>query len=390
MSIIDISLGVITMKTMKTYKFRIKDSSRRNYLRHVAGKVNYIWNWLNNVSRDLWDLEGDNKHWLSQFDAQNLLAGSSSEIDLNAATIQLIAQEHANKRKQAKKSKLNWRSAKNKTLGWIPFDTRAVTIKDDTIYYMKKSIRFWKHREIEGKFKSGCFVQDHDGRWYVCLVCEQEIQVLPKTGKNVGIDLGFKELAVTSDGEHFEHPKATRKYAEKLARAKRYKNKKQEIRIYRKIKNIRKDFNHKVSSHLVQNYDKIFIGNVSSEAMIQKGKGFAKSTLDASWGQFKTMVEYKCSKAGRIYSLTDERYSTVTCSVCSKKGDHTGLKNLGVREWVCAGCGTKHQRDHNAAINILNWGLKSLEGDPVVAPKKVKKNKLKFSEKDVDNKFTAE
>ena len=341
---------------IKTYKFRIKDSSERTLLCKTASRVNYVWNWLNEKSRDLWSLEGKNKHWLSKFDAINLLSGTAEEIGLNSATIQLVASEHADKRKQFKKAKLSWRSYK-RSLGWVPFDVRNIKVVGNVAIYQKHKFKFWKHREIQGKIKSGCFVQNSQGKWSICLVCEEHINTAPKTNKSVGIDLGLKEVAVTSDGEHFEHPKPLRKFQEKLAIAQRAKNKKQVTNIHAKIKNIRKDFNHKLSTYLVETYDQIFIGNVSSQAMIKKGKGFAKSTLDASWGQLRTMLEYKASRLGKVCSQVNESFSTITCSVCGQRTGPSGLSGLGVRYWKCSYCGTEHQRDVNSATFILNTGL---------------------------------
>ncbi len=337
---------------MKTYRFRIKDSNKLKLLCGIAAKCNYVWNWCNEKSKELWE----DRVWLSKFDAQNLWSGASEEIGLNSATLQLVTHEHAGKRKQFKKSKLNWRSRK-RTLGWIPFDTRCIKIVGNVAVYNKHHFKFWKHRDICGKFKAGSFTQNAQGHWYINIVCEEHVNHSPKTNKSVGIDLGFKEVAVSSKGEHFEHPKPLRHYAEKLATAQRANHKRQVTNIHQKIKNIRKDFNHKLSTYLVETYDQIFVGNVNSIAMIKRGKGFAKSATDASWGQLRTMLEYKANRLGKVYASVNEAFSTITCSVCSQRTGPSGLSDLGVREWTCNCCGTKHQRDVNSATCIEITGL---------------------------------
>lgn len=341
----------------KTYKFRVKDSKKRKLLKKLAGTVNYVWNQCNAISRDSWFTENeDEKVWVSKFDMQNKFAGQSKELGINSACIQLVTHEHAKCRKQFKKAKLNWRTAK-RCLGWIPFDTRNLTLVENGVKFQKKIYHLWQHREIQGKFKFGCFTQNAKGEWFVSLVCEEHINEAPKTGKAVGVDLGFKEVAVTSDGEHFEHPKPLRKYQEKLAKAQRADNKKQVTNLHNKIKNIRKDFNHKLSTKLVKAYDQIFVGNTSPTPLMKKGKRFAKLATDASWGQFRTMLEYKANRLGRVLLKVPEAWSTVTCSDCGSRCGPSGLSSLGVRSWTCDSCGAKHERDVNAAINILNFGF---------------------------------
>lgn len=340
----------------KTYKFRIKDSSKRKVLCQIASRVNYVWNLCNEMSKDAWAKEDAERVWLSKYDMQNKMSGKSKELSLNSATIQLIAHEHSNKRNQFKKSKLNWRSRK-RSLGWIPFDTRNIKLTGDVVRYSKQSFDLWKHREIEGEIKAGCFAQNAKGQWFVSFVCEEHQNIAPRIEKAVGIDLGFKDCAVTSDGETFTHPKPLRKYTDKLAIAQRAKNNKQVTNIHTKIKNIRKDFNHKLSTYLVESYDTIFVGDVSSASMIKRGKGFAKSATDASWGQLRTMLAYKANRLGRVFQPVKEAWSTVTCSNCNSRCGPSGLSSLGVRTWICDCCGKEHSRDVNAAKNILSFGF---------------------------------
>ena len=341
------------MTAILTYKFRVKDATTAKHLNRMAGTANFVWNYCNETSALAW---GRDRKWLTWVDMIRLVTGSSKELDMLAHSINRIAIEHAEKRSQHKRSKLRWRSSK-KSLGWVPFPGEGVKVDGDRFRYNGRWYRFWRSREIQGKVKAGCFVQDARRRWYVCFQCEAPIAE-PTTSENkVGIDLGFKDQVVCSDGQKFSRENQTRKHAQRLATAQRAKNKKQVANVHAKIANARRDWANKVSTQLVKSNSMIVVGNVSSKAMIAKGKGFAKSALDASWYQFKAMLLYKASRHGVAFREINEAWSTVTCSTCSERSGPSGLRALGVREWGCTGCGTLHDRDVNAARNILQFAL---------------------------------
>ncbi len=158
-----------------------------------------------------------------------------------------------------------------------------------------------------------------------------------------------------SDGNKIANPKTLQKHAKRLAMAQRANKKRLVTSISLKIKNIRKDFLHKESTKLVNNYKKIFVGNVSSSQLVKTK--MAKSVLDAGWGALKSMLEYKANWLGVDFKVVDERYSSVTCSSCFERSGPSGLSALGVRIWECKKCDTSHDRDVNAAQNILRFGL---------------------------------
>ncbi len=182
-----------------------------------------------------------------------------------------------------------------------------------------------------------------------------------KTGKACGVDLGLKTIATISDGTALNRENLTKEYEEKLAVAQRAGKKKQVATIHAKIKNRRKDWNHKKTTELVRDYDYIAVGNVSSSKL--KKTRMAKSVSDAAastvdWSQFKTMLEYKAiaPPGGPVsveVKVVNESFSTVTCSQCGERTGPKGLSRLGVREWICSSCQTSHHRDVNAATNIL-------------------------------------
>jgi len=339
-------------KSIITYQFRVKDGSTRAWLDKRAGSINYLWNLVNDLTAKTWT-EGSN--FLSAFDISPQFKGKGRELGLHSQTVQGVIEEHYKKRQQAKRSKLRWRSRKKGTLGWIPFKRCAIKIAKDTITYNKKTFRFWKSRETEGEIKTGSFSQDARGRWYVNISCEILHNEQTESDKVVALDLGLKDLAVLSTGDIIENPKSYRKLESKLAKAQRANKKAQVRNIHAKIKNVRKDFLHKQSTKLVKNFKQIFVGNVSSSKLVKTK--LAKSTLDAGWGMFKTMLENKAIRLGVGFRVVNEKYSTVTCSVCKSRTGPSGLSALGVRNWECSQCGSLHQRDQNSAINILNFAL---------------------------------
>ena len=314
----------------------------------MAGSVSYVWNYCNEINRERWHKFRKTYHW-SELDKMTL--GCSKELGLHSQTIQAITKEFYTRCKQFKKTKLNWRSAK-RSLGWIPFKASGVKVVDDTIKYQDKVFRLWLSRPIEGKIKIGSFSQDARGRWYVNLTIEECDRGRIKTGKECGIDLGLKTQATLSDGNKLERENLTRKYEEKLAVAQRAGKRKQTATIHAKIKNKRKDWNHKQTTKLVQEYDRIYVGNVSSSKLTKTR--MAKSVYDAGWSQFKTMLDYKAIRLGVEVKEVNESYSTVTCSRCEQRTGPSGLSGLNVREWICLSCGALHDRDVNAAMNILH------------------------------------
>ena len=221
--------------------------------------------------------------------------------------------------------------------------------------FQKQTYKFWKSREIEGEVRTATFSQDSKGSWFINITCKVEDKQLDKYNSVVGIDLGLKTLATLSDGTKVENPKTLSKWSEKLAKAQRAKKKKQVTNIYNKIKNIRKDFLHKETTKLINKYDKIYIGDVSS-LKLSKTK-MAKSVLDASWGTFKSMLTYKAITLGKDVEVISEKHSSITCSECHEKTGPSGLSGLSIREWICSSCGVIHDRDVNAARNILTFGL---------------------------------
>lgn len=312
--------------------------------------VNYVWNYCNQSNSERW---AKFRKTFSAFDLNKLTGGCAKDLGLHSQTVQAVCEEFAKSSKQQHKPKLRWRSRK-RSLGWIPFKASGVKIEQDSITYGGRVFKFWLSRPIEGKVRFGSFAQDSQGHWFVNLVVDESDKGRVKTGKACGIDLGLKTLATLSDGVELSRENLTKTFEVQLTKAQRARKKKRVTAIHAKIKNKRKDWNHKATTRLVREYDTIVVGNVSSKKLTKTR--MAKSVLDAGWSDFKAMLAYKAIGLGVEMKEVNESFSTVTCSDCGSRSGPHGLGQLGVREWACSCCGSVHSRDVNAARNILRTG----------------------------------
>jgi IS605 OrfB family transposase len=187
-----------------------------------------------------------------------------------------------------------------------------------------------------------------------------------KGTESIGIDLGLKDLATLSNGKKLKADRYYRRYEQKLGIAQRARKKHRVKTLHAKIKNTRKNQLHQFSTELVKAYAAIVIGDVSSKALAKTQ--LAKSVLDAGWGSFKTMLRYKCANAGVWFEEVNEKYTTQACSSCGSLSPNSpkGRAGLGIREWSCPMCGALHDRDVNAAKNILALGHERLAGGILV------------------------
>lgn len=227
------------------------------------------------------------------------------------------------------------------------------------------------HRKFDGKIKSVTVSQVPSGKYYVSILAEAEHIPMTQNNNSVGIDLGIKDLLITSDGEKFDNKRITKKYENKLAKEQRklaHKTKgsnnwnKQRIKIakvHEKIRNTRIDHLHKISHQLISENQVIVSEDLAVSNMV-KNHNLAKAISDCGWYELTRQLTYKAEWNERTY-IKIGRYvpSSQTCNICGYVNKDT--KDLSVREWICPECGTKHDRDINAAINILNEGLRLLE-----------------------------
>lgn len=344
---------------MKTLKLRIKDKHAK-VLNQMASEVNFVWNYVNDLGFKHLKRKGE---FLSAYDIAKYTKGASKECNLHSQTIQAVTEELVIRRKQFKKAKLKWRVSNKKSarrsLGWIPFKKVAIKYADGYVQYGKHQFKLWDSYGLSKyNVRTGAFVEDSRGRWYVCLVVDSPKQDKPKATKAIGIDLGLKDVATCSDGTVVSNPKFYRKYEQKLGIAQRARNKERVRALHAKIANSRKDHLHKASTMLVKNNAMIVVGDLSAKKLVKTK--MAKSVLDTGFSALKTMLKYKCENAGVLFEEVNESYTTRTCNFCRGDTGPRGINGLGIREWECRDCGTVHDRDVNSALNILALGHERL------------------------------
>jgi IS605 OrfB family transposase len=357
----------------QTLRMKVRDEAY-SWLNQAAIEVNQIWNYCNETSYKAVEtsVERPNPRWLSGYDLCALTSGMTKYMKIGADSIQRVCTTYANNRYAAKKSKIGWRTSggSRRSLGWVPFKAASIRRNGKYFRFCGKTFRVFDSGKLQNiTWKQGCFAQDSLGDWYLSLMVEvkQEVNIAPKEA--VGIDLGLKTIATTSDGEKLEASHFYRNLEPKLSQAQKRGHKKQAKFIHRKIKHQRKDVLHKFSRKIVNEYQNIIIGNVSSSKLAKTR--MAKSVFDAGWGMLKTFVQYKGQQAGRSVSIINESYTSRTCSHCGSLSGPQGVNGLRVRGWRCVDCGAVHDRDENAALNILRLGSRcqtSVSGNELASP----------------------
>lgn len=338
--------------------YRYSEKSLNGLLNKQSRAVNYVWNFSNDTQKHA--LKWARK-WPSGFDPNVLSTGSSKELGIHSGTVNATCEQYAKSRSQHRRPYLRYRG--RKCLGWVPLKGRDLKREGEAFRFAGSIFRVFNSRPLpEGKIKDGTnFAQDSCGNWFLNIVIEvAEVPARPiQTG--VGIDLGLKDFATLSTGEKHPSDRFGQRAAERLAKAQRARKHKRHIaKLHAKVVNARADFQHKLALDLVRRFDYIAVGNVSASKLARTR--MAKSVYDASWSSFRDKLRYKAIAHGATFEEVNESGSTQSCSACGSKDSTArpkGIAGLRIREWTCSSCGAEHDRDTNAALNILRCGRAS-------------------------------
>ena len=364
---------------LKTYKYRL----------YPTRKQTYKLDWTLETCRILYNscLVDRNRHYeqtgrgLSRIDQQKILVRDKKNIeyltDIHSQVLQdvLFRVERAYKaffrRLKDRNGKAGYPRFKNyDRYDSINYPQSGFKIDKDAKLALSKigHIKLKLHRSINGIIKT-CNIKKEIGKYYACFSVEYEPKPKPISDRQIGIDVGIKSFAVLSNGRTLDNPKYLVRAEEKLKRKqkrlsskKKGSNNRKKARIvvaklHKKVSNQRKDFQHKESRKIVDNYGYIKVEDLQIKNMV-KNPNLSKSIHDAGWGQFVSFLTYKAEEAGCYVERVNPRNTSKTCSVC---GYIYKEMTLSVRKWTCPICNTEHDRDENAAVNILN---KTIGGVP--------------------------
>lgn len=361
----------------KSYKFRLSpDKEQAELLAKHFGSCRFVFNHYLNLRKETY---AEEKKSLNYYDTAKDLTKLKKEVEfswlkeINSQSLQAALKHLDTSYKNFFKKQTKFprfKSKHDKQRFTVPQSVRIENSKL-RIPKFKKGIAVNLHRELEGKILFATISKSLTGKYYVSITCQVEHTPPVKTGSQVGIDTGIKDLAILSDGKVYKNIKTLKTNLKKVKYEQRQLSKKKKgshsrlnqksilAKVHEKVTNIRKDHLHKVSTAIIKNHDVICIEDLAVKNLMKNHK-LAQAFSDVSLGTFYTMLEYKASwndktvvKIGRYFP------STKTCSSCSYINQDLTLKD---RKWTCPSCQTEHDRDVNASINILKEGLKIRSG----------------------------
>ena len=357
----------------KTYRFRILPTKEQEvFLNQHFGHSRWVYNHFLNERKEQYQADKKSDNYYKQAATLTKLKKEEETKwlkDVNSQTLQFALRSLDTAflnffRGNAQFPK--FKSRKHKNTFTIP---QFGTVGNNKLYIpkFKDGIKIILHRELKSKIGKMTITKTPTDKYYVSIFTEQQSEDLPKTNKQVGIDLGLKDFVITSENKKFKNNRYTKKYAKQLKKAQQHLSRKQKgsngfekqklkvAKIHEKIASCRLDTLHKVSHQLVKENDLIVCEDLNVKGMIKNHK-LSKHIADTSWSNFVTLLQYKCDWYGKELVKVNRFYpSSKTCNDCGWINQKLKLSD---REWTCNSCGVVHDRDVNASKNILKEGLK--------------------------------
>ncbi len=359
----------------KAYKYRIyPNKEQREYFSRVFGCVRFFYNKSLSDMCELYKKTGKNENitparykkdypFLKEVDS---LALCNAQLARNAAFKSFYKKQNNFPKYKSKRNDQSYTTNNQGSVKFSSFD-RYISIPKCP------RLRIKKHRSFYGEIKSITVSKTTDEKYYISLLVEENTESIKFLDNAIGLDLGIKELIIDSNGNKYKNHKYLTKSQNKLAREQRKlslmkkgsnNRNKQRIkvtRLHKKIENQRNDYLHKLSRHIIDENQIICIEDLKVKNMTRNSK-LARSISDASWSRFVSMLIYKANWYGNTIVKVPTNYpSSQLCSYCNYQNPLT--KDLRVRKWTCPQCGSVHDRDINAAKNILRKGIEILTKD---------------------------
>lgn len=370
------------MKTVyRTYKFRMyPNAEQRQVLARYFGSVRFVYNHYLAERKRQYEEAGRSDSYAKQ--AKDLVILKHTEgfdwlKEINSQTLQQTLMHLDTAYKNFFNHTADFPKFKSRKRGGSFTVPQFCYIENGYVHIpkFKEGLKVKEYRKVKGAVRSMTVSITPTGKYYVSILTEEQYEPMQRTNASVGLDMGLKSLVTTSEGEAYDNNRYTKKYEQKLAAAQKHLARKQKdsngweeqrmkvAKIHETLANGRKDWQHKVSADIVKRYDTICIEDLGVKQMEEKKKGgkknrLSKSISDAGWSSLVAMIVYKAEMNDKTVVKVDRYYpSSKTCSVCGWKNASLSLAD---RSWTCPQCGTKHDRDVNAAVNILSEGLRVL------------------------------